>query len=265
MTTEQYMSSYTCAGQHRENLAVKGLFGSVCGHAVPHLFVNIKSGEKRIYLHYLVNKLIETGFVPAYINYDIACRAAPYFRKWEEELRASILKVNPEHDFTKGYTRVAGMTFGLGRWHAYGHKSACHSIWSMLYQPGFGLSDGEDMERLWAVLNAHAGRTSMMNMGNRNDSLSLVLLHIIDSKKLELPDKLVVVRFFVHKHNLYVVLCTHKHNITHVYTHVYTCVNMCTHVDTCVHMYTHLSYMYTHVYTSEVITTTEVDIRYNGR
>jgi hypothetical protein len=157
------------------------------------------------------------------------------------------------------------MTFGLGRWHAYGHKSACHSIWSMLYQPGFGLSDGEDMERLWAVLNAHAGRTSMMNMGNRNDSLSLVLLHIIDSKKLELPDKLVVVRFFVHKHNLYVVLCTHKHNITHVYTHVYTCVNMCTHVDTCVHMYTHLSYMYTHVYTSEVITTTEVDIRYNGR
>ena len=199
--TSMYMYVHICvhtlvcthAGKASANLLCKGIFGSCCGHCIPLMFVNIETGEKRVYLHYLLTKLIKQGYVPAFINYDIACRSTPYLKKFEDQLKKAILAVDPGHIFGEGHTIVAGIKFAIGRWHAYGHKSKCHSLWNMLYQKGFGLSDGEDMERIWNLLNEYAGATSQMNLGNHNDNLSLALLHILEMKCNDLPTKLVTV------------------------------------------------------------------------
>ena len=127
------------------------------------------------------------------VNYDIACRVLPYFRRFETELEVDIARFNPGFDPSKGATAVAGIKFAIGRWHAYGHQSSCHSKWSMLFQEGIGLSYGEDMERLWHVLNMYGGSTSQMSLGNRNDSLSLVLYYLRDVKVRGQADKLMTV------------------------------------------------------------------------
>ncbi len=41
-------------GKNTNGLVCKGLFGTVCGHAVPYSFVNVENGEKIIYLHFKV-------------------------------------------------------------------------------------------------------------------------------------------------------------------------------------------------------------------
>ena len=189
---------------------------------MPLMFVNIETGEKRVYLHYLLTNLIKKGHVPAFVNYDIACRSTPYLRNFEEELKKEILLVDPTHTFEEGHTIVAGMKFAIGRWHAYGHQSKCHSLWNMLFQKGFGLSDGEDMERLWALLNQFAGATSQMNLGNHNDNLSLALLHILETKCADLPTKLVT------------VILVRTHARTHC-THTFMCTRscMCAHSGMC--------------------------------
>jgi hypothetical protein len=181
------------SGKSHANLYCKGLFGTVCGHAFPQMFVNVEVGEKFVYLHYIVTHLISLGYAPAYIDYDIACRAQPYLRRFESSLKALILQQNPQAVFRDGPTTVAGMMFAIGRWHAYGHQSSCHSLWSALFQTGFGLCDGEDMERLWTILNKYAGSTSQMNLGNRNDNLSLILLHLGDVKASEMAYKVFTV------------------------------------------------------------------------
>ena len=170
------------------------------------MFVNVEAGEKLVYLHYIVNELIQHAYIPGYINYDIACRAAPYLRKFESALLDEISKHGVPCTKT-GATYVAGIMFAIGRWHAYGHQSSCHSVWNMLFQAGFGLTDGEDMERLWAVLNDYAGSTSQMTLGNRNDSLSLVLHYIGDMKTREQPHKLLLVR--LHTYVLLVHMSVH--------------------------------------------------------
>ena len=183
-------------GRVSKDLYCKGLFGAVCGHAVPKMFVNVEAGEKRVYLHYIIWRLTGKGECPEFVCYDIACRTTQYFKRFEEEMKKDIELSSPGFRPSFGKTTVAGIKFGVGRWHAYGHESKCHNVWSMLYQDGFGMSDGEDMERLWHVLNAYAGGTSQMNLGNRNDNLSLVLFHLQDLKLRDLPDKLMTVCSF---------------------------------------------------------------------
>ena len=184
-------------GRVSKDLHCKGLFGAVCEHAVPKMFVNVEAGEKRVYLHYILWRLTGKGDCPDFVAYDIACRTTAYFQKFEVEMTKDIAAFCPGFKPSSGRTTVAGIKFAVGRWHAYGHESKCHNVWSMLYQDGFGLCDGEDMERLWHVLNAYAGSTSQMSLGNRNDSLSLVLFHLQDMKLRELADKLMTVCLYV--------------------------------------------------------------------
>ena len=192
-----YVVCCLCVGRVSKDLYCKVLFGAVCGHEVPKMFVNVEAGEKMVYLHYILWRLTGKGDWPEFVCYDIACRTTQYFKKFEAEFKKDIETSSPGFRPSSGKTTVAGMKFAVGRWHAYGHESKCHNVWSMLYHDGFGLCDGGDMERLWHVLNAYAGSTSQMSLGNRNDSLSLVLYHLQDLKLRDLPDKLMTVCLYV--------------------------------------------------------------------
>ena len=79
-------------GKNTNGLVCKGLFGTVCGHAVPYSFVNVENGEKRIYLHFILKEAIRAGHCPPMVNYDIACRVLPYFRRFETELEVDIAR-----------------------------------------------------------------------------------------------------------------------------------------------------------------------------
>ena len=65
--------------------------------------------------------------------------------------------------------------------HNYVNTVQCFSIKQLKYSPrrvsGFGLSDGEQVERLWSFLRRFASITKEMTPSNRIDALTDALLH----------------------------------------------------------------------------------------
>lgn len=51
--------------------------------------------------------------------------------------------------------------------HAYAHVQHCQVIRNPRYRDGFGLTDGEGLERLWSYLNKFVKITRKMGQGNR--------------------------------------------------------------------------------------------------
>ncbi|KAJ6450350.1 hypothetical protein C8R47DRAFT_1329898 [Mycena vitilis] len=62
---------------------------------------------------------------------------------------------------------------GLPVWHALAHE--CKNENNLNLLPGVGKTDGEGIERLWAVLNGSAWQTKEMTLGNRADTLEDML------------------------------------------------------------------------------------------
>lgn len=56
-------------------------------------------------------------------------------------------------------------------WHAASHEEICQNANSLSFKPGVGKSDGEGVERTWAVLNPASYHTKDMGKGNRVDTL----------------------------------------------------------------------------------------------
>ena len=59
-------------------------------------------------------------------------------------------------------------------------QSSCHRKWSVSNQPGFGLVDGEVVERVWQHLNSHAPASTQMTLGNRQDHFFLLVTKVRD-------------------------------------------------------------------------------------
>ncbi|KAF9018828.1 hypothetical protein BDZ89DRAFT_959732 [Hymenopellis radicata] len=95
------------------------------------------------------------------VSYDIACNYIVHF--WERMARL------PEHWRMRFEPRR--VTFCIPKFHLWAHKSACHGPYSFNYLPGAGRTDGETIERNWAVSNRAAAQTKMMGPGARQDTL----------------------------------------------------------------------------------------------
>lgn len=57
-------------------LALTGFFGCACRHGVPHLFLNMKHGERITYPMFVVDQLLEQVHgtnIKLNVMYDIAC------------------------------------------------------------------------------------------------------------------------------------------------------------------------------------------------
>ena len=70
--------------------------------------------------------------------------------------------------------------------HGYAHNAMCRNQFSPRNIEGFGLTDGENVERLWSYLGRISRMTKEMSSGNRIDLLSDVLYHYCRKKQRKL-------------------------------------------------------------------------------
>lgn len=62
--------------------------------------------------------------------------------------------------------------FALTVFHAYGHKFECQVDYNPRYIEGFGMTDGEGMERFWSYLSGFVKTTRHMSKDNRKLTLT---------------------------------------------------------------------------------------------
>jgi hypothetical protein len=93
------------------------------------------------------------------ISYDIACQWKINLRERNENLPA---------DMRLEFDRIK-LQCGLPVWHAASHNDECSNENSLSFKPGVGKSDGEGIERTWAVLNPAAYATKNAGTGQRAD------------------------------------------------------------------------------------------------
>ncbi|XP_046856263.1 uncharacterized protein LOC124449383 [Xenia sp. Carnegie-2017] len=92
--------------------------------------------------------------------YDIGC------------VLSSHLKANKRHDI------LSKVSFSVPIFHCYGHKASCQVKFSPRRLDGFGLTDCEAIERLWAYLRGFSAITKEMSASRRVDLLTDALLHL---------------------------------------------------------------------------------------
>ncbi|KAI8484530.1 hypothetical protein Bbelb_378010 [Branchiostoma belcheri] len=81
---------------------------------------------------------------------------------------------------------LAKLTPALDVFHAYGHKTSCQLKYSTRRLSGFGLTDGESVERMWAYLRRFASTTKEMTASRRVDLLTDALLHYTRRKSSDM-------------------------------------------------------------------------------
>ncbi|XP_035690811.1 uncharacterized protein LOC118425820 isoform X2 [Branchiostoma floridae] len=146
----------------QKKLDVSGVFGSVCRHEIPRCFLNMIHGERFAYPVCLIEELLA----------DVAGRNIK-------------LKKTRQNDL------LGKVTLALDVFHSYGHKTSCQLNYSTRRLPGFGLTDGEAVERMWAFLRRFSRITKEMTPTRRLDLLTDGLLHYSRRKTLDIEVALV--------------------------------------------------------------------------
>ncbi|KAH9446331.1 hypothetical protein Pst134EA_030252 [Puccinia striiformis f. sp. tritici] len=116
-----------------------GLMGCCCRHDSAISLTNIyKSGEQRAMPLALLRKLLGSVEVnrPVGVLYDIGCSLDKYIK---------VRGLLPE--FTNQ------MMFGTSIFHSYVHNWMCQLDYNPRLNTGWGLSDGEGLERMWSYLS----------------------------------------------------------------------------------------------------------------
>ncbi|CAI8020679.1 hypothetical protein GBAR_LOCUS12350 [Geodia barretti] len=137
-----------------------GVMGAACRHEYPICFLSLQHGERISYSVLLLEKLREK-FRNHHIQfmYDIACTLKKHLMNAG---RRDLLET---------------VELAIPVFHAYGHKMACQIEFNPRSIPGFGLSDGEVLERLWSYLRRFSAMTKEMRPSHRIDVLTDALLH----------------------------------------------------------------------------------------
>ena len=115
-----------------------GLMALLCRHDCVLFMVNMQTaGEKQFYALSLIDSLFRhlPSKATVGILYDIGCALDRSCAKW---------------GFLSQYR--ACLQFAVSVFHAYGHEWPCQLLYNPRLRPGFGFSNGEGCERLWALL-----------------------------------------------------------------------------------------------------------------
>jgi hypothetical protein len=106
------------------------------------------------------------------LTYDIVCqwtrnvdKRIPLFPTYNAQSRM------PIPTFNAGAHMSKCVEYGIPKFHLPGHGDKCSSRWSLNYRRWWGRTDGEGIERNWAVLNRFATATREMAAGARHDFL----------------------------------------------------------------------------------------------
>ncbi|XP_064622542.1 uncharacterized protein LOC135484790 [Lineus longissimus] len=145
------------------------VFGASCRHDFPQMMFSLKHGERLSYPVYLLQQLMEKyGTSDISFMYDISCMFESYIKKHHSDISLDAVKM------------------GIPIFHAYGHKWDCQVRYSPRRLPGFGLTDGESLERLWSYLRSFSKIAKEMTPSHRIDTLTDALIHYANRKQLKI-------------------------------------------------------------------------------
>ncbi|POV99957.1 hypothetical protein PSTT_13447 [Puccinia striiformis] len=135
-----------------------GLMGACCRHdAVIHLANIHGTGENRALALVLLERIIKTVEAdrPIGVLYDLGCALDKFVQ---------LRDIWPESR--------SRLSFGTSVFHAYVHEWPCQVKYNPRYQKGWGLSDGESLERLWSALSPLVSPLRYATRNNRLASLA---------------------------------------------------------------------------------------------
>ncbi|KAE8224296.1 hypothetical protein CF319_g2801 [Tilletia indica] len=154
---------------------IGGVVGMTCRHGSPLMLVDVHaSGEKHYYAYALIEALLDTcgpKLESLGICYDIGCKFSVSPR-----LAAALDK--------RGHTVT--ITHVVSVFHVYGHAYDCQLRFSPRRTPGFGLTDGEALERLWSSLSDLVSLTRHMTQADRLSTLTSRLEYLARKHRQDL-------------------------------------------------------------------------------
>ncbi|PBK59521.1 hypothetical protein ARMSODRAFT_991128 [Armillaria solidipes] len=164
----------TCSGfktlAHAETKGEAGLRASGVGMCVcaRHEMVcatgvgDLQKGERYANMDYIfLSAVSQLQLGDLFLSYDIACQ-------WCINFNTRMKSDLPTHLRLRG---GVGLSAGVPKLHAKAHKMSCQAEHAIGIQDGTGRTDGEGIERTWAVVNALAASTKEMGPGSRHDTL----------------------------------------------------------------------------------------------
>ncbi|KAJ7143232.1 hypothetical protein C8R46DRAFT_1046246 [Mycena filopes] len=147
-------------------LRCTGVGGCVCARHEcmrPNGIGDLQKGERYVNMDWiLLCALLGFCLMWLTLSYDIACQ-------WKKRLSERMEKMPPHMRLPLATMQLQ---CALPVWHAGSHDDDCNNANSLSVKPGVGKSDGEGVERTWAVLNPVSYHTKDMGVGNREDHLN---------------------------------------------------------------------------------------------
>ncbi|KAJ7664818.1 hypothetical protein B0H17DRAFT_1211182 [Mycena rosella] len=163
-----------------------GVGGCVCarqGVVRPQGLGDLQKGERYANMDYIfLSALIGVTVLWLMISYDIACQ-------WQVHLLPCAKKIKETTTVPTDLDQFE-IQFALPVWHAAAHKASCQTQNSLSYAAGVGRTDGERIERTWAVLNPLGFSTKEMGYGARHDAIEDRVDHLNFEKNVSQGDTL---------------------------------------------------------------------------
>ena len=119
--------------------------------------------------------------LPLHVSaYDINCQYRKKIKQRMSELKETMKEITVLIDgnsvqlqyFPNALHPFPPTILGIGKFHLPAHDALCRYKFAFQYLPGVGQTDGEALERIWAVLNSLARRTRDMAAGHRHDIIN---------------------------------------------------------------------------------------------
>ncbi|KAG2023692.1 hypothetical protein CC2G_001319 [Coprinopsis cinerea AmutBmut pab1-1] len=165
----------------RKGLDVTGIGAIACmrhGAFAPGSVVDFQKGERQINMDYALSEALQLTNMEqtrrVILADDINCQYSKHLLRRLRE--GDHLKLNEDLIWV----------FGIGLFHVHGHQEACHAQYSLTFIRGAGVSAGEILESLWAVVNEVARSTSTMSLAHRAKVLDAIMGDINWKKMLRL-------------------------------------------------------------------------------
>lgn len=129
---------------------------------MPLKFFSLKRREEignAVFLLKWIKEMIAQKGIEVFFFYDIACILHAHLKNTRQE------------------NLLTNVVVAIPSFHCYGHKVSCQVNYAGRRLEGFGLSDGEVMERLWSYLRPTGKITKEMTPAHRVDTLTDFLIH----------------------------------------------------------------------------------------
>ncbi|KAF8216257.1 hypothetical protein K438DRAFT_1954884 [Mycena galopus ATCC 62051] len=167
-------------------LRCSGVGGCVCArHGVVRSqgLGDLQKGERYANMDYiLLSSIIGVTLLLLVLSYDIACQWKINLLPRAEQIKETT-NLRPRLDEYE-------IVFALPIWHAAAHEIECQTQNSLSYAEGVGRTDGEGIERTWAVLNPLGFSTKEMGNGARHDAIEDKVDHLNFEKNIGQGDTL---------------------------------------------------------------------------